>query len=286
MPSATPPTAPIVTAHRSVSARVQPPRGWLDDPRFRARLAEASPASDLVWVTALATGLTFTLIAAFAVPSGSPSGKFWAYARLFIRGGLYLWAGDRYRTRGGPLLSRLFAMGLVAGVGELLVDWALIHWLPTGRLVYLTGNDVVLLGSPVWMPLAWACVIVELGYPALRLYGFLRARVRTAVAAVGASVAIGVGAGLTVGFYEYFAFRATWWRYEPAHAMLGQFCALYVPVGECLMFLFVLPIAARMLARGGERARAATLEGGVLFTLAIAAGYGLAYLALEAGRTA
>jgi hypothetical protein len=29
----------------------------------------------------------------------------------------------------------------------------------------------VLLASPIWMPIAWACVIVELGYPAVRLFG-------------------------------------------------------------------------------------------------------------------
>src|SRR5205807_2393069 len=114
-----------------------------------------------------------------------------------------------------------------AGVFELLVDWGLIHWVANGRLVYLTENDVVLLGSPVWMPLAWACVITELGYPAVRLFGVLK-HMGTGVAAAISSLLIAVGAGVTVGFYEYFAYRAGWWRYEPAHAMIGDFCALYV----------------------------------------------------------
>ena len=50
---------------------------------------------------------------------------------------------------------------------------------------------------------------------------------------------IAVAAGNTVGFYEYFACRAGWWKYMPARAMLGGFCALYIPVGEFLMFLAV-----------------------------------------------
>ena len=227
----------------------------------------------------LVTGLTFTLIAAYPFAHTS-SGVFWAYASLLIRGGLYLWAGDALRGRGGETIEALFHVGLVAGFLEILVDWALIHWVPTGRLVYLSGNDVVLLGSPIWMPLAWACVIVELSYPALRGYGILRHRTSRAIAAITVSVAIGVLAGLTVGFYEYFAYRANWWKYEPAHVMLGDFCTVYIPVGEFFMFLPVLPIAARALAHV-ERRRAAALESGALFAVAIAAGYALAYFLLE-----
>lgn len=251
----------------------------LTDPRFERRLDELSSSSDRVWLVGLATGLTFTLIAAYPFAHTS-SGVFWAYAGLLIRGGLYLWAGDALRGRGGETIETLFRVGLVAGLLEILVDWALIHWVPTGRLVYLTGNDVVLLGSPIWMPLAWACVIVELSYPALRGYGILRHRASRATAVLTVSVAIGVLAGLTVGFYEYFAYRANWWKYEPARVMLGDFCALYIPVGEFFMFLPVIPIMARALAHV-ERRRAAALESGALFAAAIAAGYALAYWLLE-----
>lgn len=251
----------------------------LADPRFERRLDELSFSSDRLWLLALATGLSFTLIAAYPF-AHTASGVFWAYAGLLIRGGLYLWAGDALRGRGGETIETLFRVGLVAGLLEILVDWALIHWVPTGRLVYLSGNDVVLLGSPIWMPLAWACVIVELGYPALRGYGILRRRASRATALFTVSVAIGVLAGVTVGFYEYFAYRANWWKYEPARAMLGDFCALYIPVGEFFMFLAVIPIMARALAHAEHR-RAAALESGALFAAAIAAGYALAYWLLE-----
>lgn len=249
------------------------------DPRFERRLDELSAAADRVWLLGLATGLTLTLIAAYPF-AHTPSANFWAYAGLLVRGALYLWAGDVLRGKGGETLGTLFRVGLVAGVLEILVDWALIHWVPTGRLVYLTGNDVVLLGSPVWMPLAWACVIVELSYPALRAYGSLRRRLSRAAAAVVASVAIGVLAGLTIGFYEYFAYRADWWKYEPARVMLGDFCAVYIPLGEFFMFLPVIPIMARALANA-ERRTAAALESGALFAVAIAAGYAIAYVLLE-----
>ncbi|HET8578015.1 MAG TPA: hypothetical protein VFO18_13025 [Methylomirabilota bacterium] len=255
--------------------------GWLEAPGVLTRLEQLRPASDRVWLLGLATGVALTLVAAFLFPyPGSPSGKFWAYASLLIRGGLYLGAADLLRNRGGEILFRLFALGMVAGTLELLVDWGLIHWVPTGRLVYLTGNDVVLLGSPVWMPLAWACVIVEIGYPALRLFGRWRRRFRTLRAAAASSVLCASGAGVTVGFYEFLAYRAGWWKYEPARAMLGEFCALYIPLGEFLMFLAILPVAARAVGEE-ERRVAAALAGGARFAVAIAAGYALAYLVLE-----
>ena len=134
--------------------------GSITDPTFHRRLDELSASSDCLWLVALTTGLTFTLIAAYPF-AHTASGVFWAYAGLLIRGGLYLWAGDGLRGRGGETIEMLLGLGLVAGLLEILIDWPLIHWVPTGRLVYLTGNDVVLLGSPIWMPLAWACVIVE-----------------------------------------------------------------------------------------------------------------------------
>ena len=140
---------------------------------------------------------------------------------------------------------------------------------------------MVLLASPIWMPVAWACVIVELGYPALRLFGILRRRTTTARAAIAASVAIAIGAGVTVGFYEYFAYRAGWWKYAPAHVMIGSFCAAFIPLGEAFMFLAIIPIAMRALSRQ-DRPVAAAIEGGVTFAAAIFGGYALAYLLLEA----
>ena len=246
---------------------------------FEKRLDELNGRSDLVWFIALSVGLGFTLIAAYPF-AFSESGKFWAYAGLLIRASLYLWSGEALRGRGGETLDRLFRLGLVAGGFELLVDWWLIHWISSGRLVYLSGNDVVLLGTPIWMPLAWACVIVELGYPALRLYGLMRRRIGSMSALITASLMNAIGAGVTVGFYEYFAYRAQWWKYERAHAMIGNFCALYIPLGEFLMFVPVVLIVAPALANA-ERSTAKLIRAGVWFAISIAIGYALAYAALE-----
>jgi hypothetical protein len=242
---------------------------------FERRLRELSMASDAVWLVGLVVGLGLTLVAAYVTPF-SAAGNLWAWAGLLIRASLYLWAGDALRGRGGETLRRLFAMGIVGGFFELPVDFALVHWVRNGRLVYLTGHDVVLLASPVWMPLAWAAIVVELGYPALRLFALLR---RPAVA----TLVTALGAGVTIGFYELFAYRAQWWRYEPANAMIGAHCTLYIPLGELLMFLPILPIAAGAVG-DEERPIARAVVGGARFAVAIAVGYGLAYALLEAGR--
>ena len=66
--------------------------------------------------------------------------------------------------------------------------------------------------------------------------------------------------------------------------MIGSFCALFIPVGEALMFLAILPIAARALSRD-DRPVTSAFAGGAAFSVAIFAGYALAYLLLEYGRT-
>ena len=252
-------------------------------PAFERRLRELSPASDRVWLAGLSVGLALTLVAAFApLPAGG--GTMCAYLGLLVRAAVYLQAGDSLSDRGGAVLRGLLHMGIVAGLFELIVDWWLVNGITNGRLDYLGARDVVLLASPIWMPLAWACVIVELGYPALRLFSLLRMRINPSAAAIIASLVAGLAAGVTVGFYEYFAHLAGWWRYEPARHMIGAYCALFIPVGEALMFLSILPIAARTFARD-DRPVASSLAGGALFAAAIFGGYAIAYALLELGRS-
>jgi hypothetical protein len=251
-------------------------------PTFARRLDELSAASDRVWIVGMTTGLALTVLAAYA-PLPPMGGTALAYLSLMIRASLYLWAGSALEARGGAVLARIFQLGVVAGLFELVVDWWLVNGVSNGRLDYLGKPDVVLLASPIWMPLAWACVVVELGYPAVRLFGLLRSRLGARGAALLASASIAISAGVTVGIYEVLAARAGWWRYSPAHAMIGPSCALFIPVGEMLMFLAILPVAARTLSRE-DRPVASAIVSGAIFAAAIFGGYALAYLLLELGR--
>jgi hypothetical protein len=224
-----------------------------------------SRRTDLVWVAGNGCGLGATFIAAYLDPH---DGLFWAYATVISRLLLYLWVG---RASWGTIFRELLCMGLVAGVLELLADYFLVHWIRSGQLVYPTP-DTVLLASPLYMPFAWACVVVEFGYLLLRLAGVLRR-------AWLASIVGGAAAGAAIGVYEFFAFRAGWWYYQPAHAMLGATCALYIPVGEFLMFSGFIYIF-RHSANEPDWPRRALLRG-TLFGIAIFAAYAVAYAALE-----
>ena len=158
-------------------------------PSLSRHLDELSPASDRIWLIGMTTGLSLTMVAAFApLPAGG--GTMCAYLGLLVRSALYLCAGEALPIRGGVIITRLFRMGIVAGLFELIVDWWLVNGVANGRLDYLGARDVVLLASPIWMPVAWACVIVELGYPALRLFAATRLRARLPAARVRARALI------------------------------------------------------------------------------------------------
>jgi hypothetical protein len=81
------------------------------------------------------------------------------------------------------------------------------------------------------------------------LFGLLRRRLDQRIAAIVSAVIVAVFAGITIGVYEYVAFRA-----------------------------------ARTLSRD-DRPIASSVAGGAAFSVAIWAGYALAYLLLEFGRT-
>src|SRR5512140_2131476 len=119
---------------------------------------EFSGKTDLVWLAGNASALGATFIAAQWMAA---DGQFWIYATVLSRVLLYAAAG---RREGCGIFRELLSMGLVAGFVELLADYFLVHWTRSGQLVYTTHGDVVLLASPIYMPFAWACVIVEFGY--------------------------------------------------------------------------------------------------------------------------
>lgn len=224
-----------------------------------------SPRTDLVWLAGNASGLGATFVAAYLMPS---DGLFWAYATVASRLLLYGWSA---RARWGVIFGELLSLGLVAGFLELFADYFLVHWTRSGQLVYPTP-DTVLLASPLYMPFAWACVIVEFGYLPLRLTAALH-RMWLAGAIGGAL------AGTTIGVYEYFAFHAGWWYYKPAHSMLGKTCALYIPVAEFLMFA-TFPYVFRSSAKDSDWLRRA-LKRGTLFGVSICVAYVVGYAALE-----
>ena len=117
-------------------------------------------ALDVAFIGLLALTIVLDVIcAAFALgwPSAAATDAICA---------LYVLGMALARPAWRPLLARLFALGLAAGVLELFTDFAgerVVH-----SLAYPAGEPL-LWGSPYYMPLSWAIVLTQLGYLAWRL---------------------------------------------------------------------------------------------------------------------
>jgi len=235
-----------------------------------------SRRSDLLWGAIILWGVVLTTIATqfFPYPQ-SHSGVFWIYLGSTVHmATLFIFAG-RFRAQEGALIRKLALFGLAAGVLEIFPDYLLVEWLPRGRLVYLS-QDARLLSSPVYVPLIWACIICNIGYPVNRLYGLWRRRVGRRALYL-ASLFAGLSAAILLGPYETVASWAGWWQYEPARVMLGPCTVVYIPLSECLIFATLLPLF-RFAVREEHSEVYHILLSAIAFTAVTFVGYAVAFL--------
>ncbi|MDP3064806.1 MAG: hypothetical protein Q8O40_16640 [Chloroflexota bacterium] len=184
-------------------------------------------------------------------------GPITAYIIVGIQCALYLGYTLRYRD---GLIARLFLFSIAAGLTELLADRWLVE--QTGSLLY-NPSGPFLMQSPFYMPLAWALILIPLGYLAIQLGGYVSLPWATALTAVGAAAYIPL--------YEHWAIDARWWSYRNA-TMIGG-VPWYIIVGELLS---VLPLPL-FLARV-DRTRAWTIGFlGILEGLWIWGAYAVSY---------
>ncbi|MDY6764528.1 MAG: hypothetical protein SV377_02400 [Halobacteria archaeon] len=119
----------------------------------------------------------------------------------------------------------IFILATVAGIVELGADYYLVEF--TGTLVYPQSLPMVL-GSPLYMPLAWAIVTTHMGYLGVRLNEIYGPK---AAVAVPSLVAVGL-----VGFYETGAYFAGIWQYVDAPFLMIGHVPLYIVVAEGVIF--------------------------------------------------
>lgn len=153
---------------------------------------------------------------------------------------LLVLAAMAVRREWRPLLARLFLLGMAAGILELATDAAgeqVAH-----SLRYPAG-ELLLWGSPYYMPLSWAIVLTLLGYLAWRLRALGPARVPLWLAVV----LTGLFGALMVPFYEEMAYYARWWQYTPVWR-LGH-TPVYVIVFEGLVAAALPLLVGGLLAR-------------------------------------
>lgn len=137
------------------------------------------------------------------------------------------------RHRDG-LLLRVLVVAFCAGWVELLADWYAVD--ATRTLIYPKGEPFVF-RSPLYMPLAWSAVIVQLGY-----VGWWVAK---RMGAVVGSVATGLVGGVNIPIYEELARRAHWWEYRTAGVPALFAAPWYIIVAEALI---ALPLPLLMAA--------------------------------------
>jgi hypothetical protein len=184
-------------------------------PSARALAARAFTALDAAMIGSLALSIALDLIWA-RLHAG------WVTAALTdTLVGAYL-AALCLRATWRPLLARLALFGLVVGALELATDAAgkgFAH-----SLIYPTAEPLMWT-SPLYMPLSWMLVLMQVGYLAWRLRAFFITPVAMALCALWT--------GLYIPFYEEMAYHAGWWRYAAAPA-IGH-TPLYVLLFEALI---------------------------------------------------
>jgi len=136
------------------------------------------------------------------------------------------------RNRDG-LLLRLLLMALAAGVVEVAV--ADPYFVGNHTLVYPHEGPFIV-DSPLYMPLGWAYVLLQIGYIAWWVM-----QQKGATAAIVVSTLLG---GTNIPIYEALARRANWWYYQDVPMFIGA--PYYVILGEAFIGL-ALPFIVRPL---------------------------------------
>jgi len=135
--------------------------------------------------------------------------------------GYAIWAKDTF-------LYRLLLFGILAGLTELFADCWLVR--STGTLVY-ENSEPMLACSPLYMPFAWAVILVQVGY-----LGWLIAGHKPLWISMLATMFIGL---LFIPLFEHLAKGAGWWYYKDCLMIFNT--PYYIIMGEGLICM-TLPL--------------------------------------------
>ncbi len=158
-------------------------------------------------------------------------------------------------------LKKLLLFGLAAGITELAAD----NWLVNGlHSLFYPVEQPHIWASPFYMPLAWAVILVQVGY----LGGLLGMRKKLPVQ-IAISFAIGM---LFIPVFETCAKFAGWWYYESSAKFMET--PWYIILGEGLICA-ALPLVFHKVAR---KTWLSTAIMGILQGLWIFAAYYIGFL--------
>jgi hypothetical protein len=226
--------------------------------------------TDLWWLAMMLVGFLASFLAAF-----TEGGVFWAYLSVFVR---LAFAAGLSQQPWGTIFARLVALGLVAGGFEIFADYMTVVW-QKGQRGYQSAAALLL--SPLYVPLLWACSIVEFGYAIVRIYSLVVKRLSVEAAMGTTMFAGGFLAAVWTACTDFWAVKAGWWEYGPGEAIMGErTLALYVVMAHFFTFILFLPVFSRYVACPGTRLYAA-LRYGMVFGGIIFFSFFLSHLMVE-----
>jgi len=138
---------------------------------------------------------------------------------------------------GDRLLLRILVLAFFAGCVELIADWYAVD--ATRTLIYPKGEPFIA-RSPLYMPLAWVAVLVQLGY-----IGWWLSERRSLLFA---AIVTGIIGGINIPIYEHLARRAGWWHYR-LKRVPSLFDAPWYIIGAEFLIAIVLPPLVVFAAR-------------------------------------
>jgi len=121
--------------------------------------------------------------------------------------------------------GKLIIFGLVAGMTELLADAWLVD---QSKTLFYQHGEPLLVASPIYMPIAWAVVLVQIGY-----IGY---HISLTKGLLYGTLVTGVIGGVIIPIYESCAKGAGWWYYEDPHHIIWN-APYYIILGEFLLAL-------------------------------------------------
>ncbi|MCX2743467.1 hypothetical protein OO013_06300 [Mangrovivirga sp. M17] len=126
------------------------------------------------------------------------------------------------------LMIKLIIFGLATGLTEIFGD----HYSASiiQKLNYPQEGPMIL-SSPLYMPFAWANVIIQLGYYSILLAQWKGVHI--------ASITITIGGAIYIPFYEQFARNAGWWHYADCSMFMDV--PYFIIICEALFFM-LLPV--------------------------------------------
>ena len=158
-------------------------------------------------------------------------------------------------------LQKFLLFGLFAGLTELAAD----NWLVNGiQSLFYPAQQAHIWASPFYMPLAWAVILVEVGY-----LGGLLGRGKSLAVNIAISFVIGV---MFIPVFETCAKYAGWWYYESSSKFLET--PWYIILGEGLICA-ALPLVFHKVVRKTWLGSAGM---GIVMGLWIFAAYYIGYL--------